>query len=180
MPFQDCRSGHGAGRGRLGSGRGLGLGRKGGRGQGFRGFGEGQILDAADLQLTMLAVLAEQPRTGLETIQALAARGCAGAAASAAEVYPGLMLLEEIGFLSATRNEAGRRAYALTEAGAAQLAAKNLLTDAILADAADAARDAAPLAGRRHRPRCCRRTLAAIASGTARTTGPASAGQSAL
>ena len=50
----------------------------------------------------MLAVLAEQPRTGLGTIQALAARGCAGMAASAAEVYPGLMLLEETGFLSAT------------------------------------------------------------------------------
>ena len=176
MPFQDCRSGHGAGRGRLGSGRGLGLGRKGGRGQGFRGFGEGQILDAADLQLTILAVLAEQPRTGLGTIQALAARGCAGVAASAAEVYPGLMLLEETGFLSGSRDEAGRRVYALTEAGAAHLAAKNLLTDTILADAADAV----PLAGRRHRPRCCRRTLAAIASGTARTTGPASAGQSAL
>ena len=132
---------------------------------------EGQMLDAADLHLTMLAVLAEQPRTGLGTIQALAARGCAGAAASAAEVYPGLMLLEETGFVSATRDEAGRRVYALTEAGAAHLAAKNLLTDAILADAADAARDAAPLAGRRHRPRCCRRTLAAIASGMGPTTG---------
>ena len=74
MPFQDCRSGHGAGRGRPGSGRGLGLGRKGGRGRGFQGRGEGQMLDAADLQLTMLAALAEQPRTGLGTIQALAAR----------------------------------------------------------------------------------------------------------
>jgi DNA-binding PadR family transcriptional regulator len=133
------------------------------------------MLDAADLQLAMLAVLTEQPRTGLGTIQALAARFCAGAAASAAEVYPGLMLLEETGFLSATRDEAGHRVYALSEAGAAHLAAKRLLTDAILADAADAARDAVLLMGRRHRPRCCRRTLAAIASGTARTTGPASA-----
>ena len=114
--------------------------------------------DAADLHLTMLAVLAEQPRTGLGTIQALAARGCAGAAASAAEVYPGLMLLEETGFLSATRDEAGHRVYALTEAGAAHLAAKRLLTDAILVDAADAARHAALLPAHpcrhclRHRP----------------------------
>lgn len=170
MPFQDCRSGHGCG-------RGPGLGQQGRRGQGFQDFGDGQMLDAADLHLAMLAVLAERPRTGLGTIQALAARPCAGAAASASEVYPGLMLLEETGLLSATRDEAGGRVYALTETGTAHLAAMRLPTDAILADAADAARDAAPHAGRRHRPRCCRRTLAAVASGTARTTGPASAAQ---
>ncbi len=114
MPFQDCRSGQGGG-------DGLGPGRKGDRGQGFRGFGDGQRLDTADLQVAMRAM---------------------------------------------------------------HLAAKNLPTDAILADAPNAApnaaRDAAPLAGRRHRPRCCRRTLAAIASGMAGTKGAASAASAAL
>ena len=159
MPLQDCRLGHGVGRG------GRGFGRQGNRGQGFWECGGKQIPDTADFYLMILAVLAEQPRTGLAIIQQLAASRWAGAAASAAEVYPGLMLLEETGLLATTRDEAGRRIYSLTEDGTAELATKRLL-----ANVPDVTCDITTFAGRRHRPRCCRRTAAAIAASVARPT----------
>ncbi|CAH2598987.1 PadR domain-containing protein [Rhodovastum atsumiense] len=143
------------------------------------GAGEGQWLDEPDLRLAILAVLDEQPRTGLLTMQALAERGCAGVAASPAAVHAGLLRLEQMGFVAATGNGAGHSRHELTAAGAAELAAHRLLADAILADAADAAAALRRItlfpAWQRH-PRCCQRTLAAIATGQGRPAMTLSAG----
>ena len=168
MAFEHCTPRDRAGRGQ---GRGRGWGRKGGHGPGFRQRGEAQVLDTLDLHLAMLAILSEQPRTGLATMQALVVRGCAGAAARAADVYSGLVLLEETGLLAGSRDEAGRQIYTLTDEGAAALASKRLLADAILADAAQAARNAGRFSGSRHAPRCCLRTAAAIAASIAQPDG---------
>lgn len=173
MSLQDCNPAFQAGRGR-------GRGRARGQGQGLRRLQEGQILDTADLHLAMLVILGEKPRTGLGTMQALAARGCAGVASSAAEIYSGLMLLEETGRLASGRDVGGRLVYSLTDTGAAALAAKRLLADAILADAAYAARNAARFSGSPQRPRCCRRTAAAIVASITRQAGAAPAARPAF
>ena len=65
MACQDCHTGRGRGHERN-------------RGQGPRDCGDGTMLTGAELHLAILAVLAGQPRTGLLTMQALAARGYGG------------------------------------------------------------------------------------------------------
>jgi DNA-binding PadR family transcriptional regulator len=180
MPFDDNRPGLGPQR-RQRRGRGWGDGCAQGQGPGqgqaqaARAPGEGRLLDEADLRLAVLAVLAEQPRTGIAAMQALAERGCAGTAASPAAVYPCLMLLQDTGLIAAAPNEAGRPVYTVTDAGAAELATQQRLAAAILADAADAARTRNPgrtgaaRGGWRGRPRCCRRTAAAITASIGHT-----------
>ena len=155
MTFQDMQPHPGHPEDRPGCGRGL-RGRKHrhhGRGQGFgrQGRGAGATPDEADLRLIILALLAEQPRTGLETMQALAERVGDARASSPAVVYPNLMMLEEMGQIAASTDLAGRKVYALINEGLAALAKNGLLVDAILADAAGL--DIAVRSGRRRR-RC--------------------------
>lgn len=170
MAFQDVQSRPGNPEDRPGGGHGWRARkhRRQGQGQGCgrQGRGAAAMPDEADLRLIIMALLAEQPRTGFETMQALAERvGCAHAS-SAVVVYPNLMMLEETGLIAASTDLAGRKVYALVNEGLAALAKTGLLVDAILADAAGIdidlggagpgmGRAATPGAGRRRR--WCRR-----------------------
>jgi DNA-binding PadR family transcriptional regulator len=118
----------------------------------------------------MMALLAEQPRTGFEMMRALGDRLGDGYASSPASVYPNLMLLEEMGLIAASNDPAGRKVYKLISEGLAALAKNGRLLDAILADTAGAEinlgdqtaeRLRAALPGRR-RHRCCRRAGEAV------------------
>ncbi len=109
----------GGGRGRGGFGHGPG----GGRGRGFMGgdgIPGGRRIGSADLQLVVLALLAEQPAHGYELIRRLEERSSGFYVPSPGMIYPALTYLEEIGH-AAVAADGNRKLYSITEAGCAHL-----------------------------------------------------------
>jgi DNA-binding PadR family transcriptional regulator len=119
--------GHRHGGGKFGHGRGSGFGR------GFMGDGVpgNRKLGSADLQLVLLALLAEQPAHGYELIRMLEERSAGFYAPSPGMIYPALTYLEEIGQAVVTA-EGNRKLYSLTGAGRAHLEANREQATAIL------------------------------------------------
>ncbi len=112
--------------GRHGRG-GFGHGFKGGFKGGFMGgdgLPGGRKLSATDLQLLLLALLAERPAHGYELIRTLEERSSGFYAPSPGMIYPALTYLEEIGHASVTQ-EGNRKLYTLTDAGRAHLNANS-------------------------------------------------------
>jgi DNA-binding PadR family transcriptional regulator len=103
------------------------FGRHGGAGGPWeRGFGGGRerFLDPGDLQLLILQLLSEKPSYGYELIKSIEERLSGGYAPSPGVVYPTLTLLEERGFTQVVEpSEGGRKTYAITDAGRAELTA---------------------------------------------------------
>ncbi|KGW08487.1 transcriptional regulator PadR-like family protein [Burkholderia pseudomallei TSV 25] len=114
---------------RGGGGHGFGpFGGFGGGPGGFGGFGDdamprGRQFSADDLQLLLLALLAEQPSHGYELIKALDTRSSGFYAPSPGMVYPALTYLEELGYVT-VQAEGNRKRYALADAGRAHLDAQ--------------------------------------------------------
>ncbi len=99
---------------------------------GGRGFGRGRKLAAADLQLLILALLAEKPRHGYEIIKALEERSKGFYIPSPGMVYPALTYLEEIE-RATVETEGTRKRFHLTDLGRAYLEEHREETDALLA-----------------------------------------------
>ncbi|ABC34311.1 PadR family transcriptional regulator [Burkholderia thailandensis] len=124
--FRQMFGGHRRGGGRHGFGPFGGFG--GGPG-GFGGFGgddampRGRQFSANDLQLLLLALLAEQPSHGYELIKALDTRSSGFYTPSPGMVYPALTYLEELGYVT-VQVEGNRKRYALADAGRAHLDAQ--------------------------------------------------------
>lgn len=122
-PFEMFRQMFGGHR-RGGGGHGFGpFGGFGGGPGGFGGFGDdamprGRQFSADDLQLLLLALLAEQPSHGYELIKALDTRSSGFYAPSPGMVYPALTYLEELGYVT-VQAEGNRKRYALADAGRA-------------------------------------------------------------
>src|SRR5450755_3422582 len=115
--------------GRHHGGRGLGRFGKGfmdGDGLGGRAFGMGRKLTSVDLQLLILALLADKPRHGYEIIKALDERSKGFYVPSPGMVYPALTYLEEIGHATVAV-DGTRKLHSITESGKEHLA-KNLAT----------------------------------------------------
>ncbi|KVE41558.1 PadR family transcriptional regulator [Burkholderia sp. BDU5] len=135
--FRHMIGGHrrGGGGGRHGFGPFGGFG--GGPG-GFGGFGgddampRGRQFSADDLQLLLLALLAEQPSHGYELIKALDTRSSGFYAPSPGMVYPALTYLEELGYVT-VQAEGNRKRYALADAGRAYLDAQRERVDLLFA-----------------------------------------------
>src|SRR5580692_8943972 len=104
-------------------GEGFGPG-GGGRG----GFGPGRKLGSADLQLLLLALLAEKPSHGYELIKAVEERSHGYYTPSPGMVYPALTFLEEIGHAS-VEQEGTRKLYRATDAGLKHLADNRATVD---------------------------------------------------
>jgi DNA-binding PadR family transcriptional regulator len=123
------RHGHGHGHGESGRGRFFGRHMHGG------GFGrrEGRMFDGGELRLVILALVAEKPRYGYEIIKALGERVGGDYSPSPGVVYPTLTLIEEMGYASASQDQAGRKLYTVTPEGQAYLAANKAQVDAIFA-----------------------------------------------
>ena len=102
------------------------------RGHNPRGFGRGFMgddgipagrkLSASDLQLLLLALLAERPAHGYELIRLLEERSAGFYAPSPGMIYPALTYLEEAGHADVTQ-DGNRKLYTLTAEGHAHLAA---------------------------------------------------------
>ena len=94
-------------------------------------FGRGRKLGGADLQLLLLALLAEQPSHGYELIQLLDERSNGYYVPSPGMVYPALTYLEEIGHAS-VEVEGTKKRYTITEAGLGHVEKNRAAVDALL------------------------------------------------
>jgi DNA-binding PadR family transcriptional regulator len=99
---------------------------------GWHSFRAGRKLGAEDLQLIILALLAEKPAHGYEIIKALAERSGGYYHPSPGMVYPALTYLEEIGYAS-VETEGTRKLYNITDAGRVHLEENRGIADTMLA-----------------------------------------------
>ncbi len=98
------------------------------RGGPFRG---GRMFEHGDLKFVILSLLDERPRHGYDIIKAIEEKSGGTYSPSAGTVYPTLTLLEEMGFATATADDAGKRVYQITDAGRAHLAEHRTTVDDI-------------------------------------------------
>ena len=103
----------------------------GGMGMGGRAFRAGRRLASGDLQLVLLALLAEQPSHGYELIKALEERSDGFYSPSPGMVYPALTWLEEMGYTSVAA-EGAKKLYSITDTGRAYLSENQDAADAML------------------------------------------------
>ena len=97
------------------------------------------VFSHGSLRLYILSLLAEQPRHGYELIQALSERFGGTYSPSAGTIYPRLSKLEEEGLV--TKSSDGRKTvYEITDAGRAELAARQDELTAIENDMTDSVR----------------------------------------
>jgi DNA-binding PadR family transcriptional regulator len=100
---------------------------------GFSGgdFPAGRKLDAIDIQLVILALLAERPAHGYELIKTIEERSGGFYAPSPGVIYPALTYLNEIGHAS-VEQQGTRKLYSITAEGQTHLAANRVNAEAIL------------------------------------------------
>jgi DNA-binding PadR family transcriptional regulator len=91
-------------------------GHGGHRGYGRHGLHSSRKLCASDLQLILLALLANRPAHGYELIKALEDHSHGLYVPSPGMIYPALTYLDEIGFAS-VEMEGTKKRYSLTESG---------------------------------------------------------------
>lgn len=103
------------------------MGGRGGRGY----FPGGRKLNSGDLQLLILALLAEQPAHGYELIKTIEERSKGFYTPSPGVIYPALTYLDEIGYAS-VEPEGARKLYRITPEGEAHLAANKAAADLIM------------------------------------------------
>ena len=101
-------------------------------GGGDDGMPRGRKFTSDDLQLLLLALLAEQPRHGYELIKALEVRSNGFYSPSPGMVYPALTYLEELGYAT-VEVEGNRKRYAIADSGRDYLAANRDRVDLMLA-----------------------------------------------
>jgi DNA-binding PadR family transcriptional regulator len=99
---------------------------------GGRGMSMGRKLASGDLQLLVLALLADKPRHGYEIIKALEERSKGFYTPSPGMVYPALTYLEEIGYATVEADGA-RKLYHITASGQAQLDENRTVVDSMFA-----------------------------------------------
>jgi DNA-binding PadR family transcriptional regulator len=107
----------------------------GGRGFGWHGFRAGRKLGSDDLQLVILALLADRPYHGYELIKAFEERSGGFYSPSPGMIYPALTYLEEIGYAS-LEAEGAKKLYRITDEGRAHLEGNRGVVDAIFAQLA--------------------------------------------
>ncbi len=98
-------------------------------------FRSGRKLGAADLQLLLLALLAEQPRHGYELIKAIEAHSNGFYVPSPGVIYPSLNYLDEVGYVVAEA-DGPRKRCVITDLGRAYLEANRLQAETLLAQLA--------------------------------------------
>jgi DNA-binding PadR family transcriptional regulator len=106
-------------------------------GHGFMGGRRGgdippaRRLGSTDLQLVILALLAERPAHGYELIKTLEERSGGFYSPSPGMIYPALTYLDEVGYAE-VEPEGTRKLYRITPAGQSHLEANRATADAIL------------------------------------------------
>jgi DNA-binding PadR family transcriptional regulator len=103
----------------------------GAMGMGGRAFLAGRRLASGDLQLVLLALLAERASHGYELIKALEQRSGGFYSPSPGMIYPALTWLEEVGYTSVAV-EGAKKLYSITDAGRTYLNENREAADAML------------------------------------------------
>ncbi len=95
----------------------------------FRRFGYAQrVFQKGDFKYLILDLLKDKPRYGYEIIRALEERFHGFYAPSPGIVYPTLQMLEEMGYVTSSQQEA-KRIYTITDAGRSFLAEREKTTE---------------------------------------------------
>ena len=108
----------------------------------FFGFGEHadhgepwgfrrRFFEAGEVRIALLSLLKDGPKHGYELMKDLEARSGGLYKASAGTVYPNLQLLEDEGLIRVEPTDDGKRVYAITDAGRAELAKQGDATERI-------------------------------------------------
>ncbi len=121
----ECGAGRGWGRGPWGMGGGWDMhegGRGGGRGR--------RMFDGGELRLLLLKLIEEQPRHGYDLIREIEERSGGAYAPSPGVIYPTLTMLDDMGLVEA-KAEGARKAFAITDAGSAELTEKAAEVEAL-------------------------------------------------
>jgi DNA-binding PadR family transcriptional regulator len=121
-PFGFWMGGRHGGWGRWGGHRGGPRGRGGDFGFLASLFGEpGPRAERGDVKYLVLDAVADAPRHGYEIMQVIEERSKGAYRPSPGVVYPTLQLLDETGLVSSSDQD-GRKVYAITDAGRAEIA----------------------------------------------------------
>ncbi len=107
-----------------------------GRRHGLRG----RVFDHGDLRYLLLHLIAEKPRHGYDLIKAIEQQFGGMYSPSPGVIYPTLTLLEELGHIRPEAGDGSKKAYAVTEGGAAFLAANRAAVEQVLARMQEASR----------------------------------------
>lgn len=110
--------------------RGRGEGGPFGGGFGGSGFGGGRgggrrrLFSGDELKLVLLTLIAVEPRHGYDLIREIESLSGGGYVPSPGMVYPTLTLLADMGLIAEQPGEGSRKLFAITDVGAAHLAAQ--------------------------------------------------------
>jgi DNA-binding PadR family transcriptional regulator len=114
------------------------------RGHGRHGRGGrsglGRFFAHGDLRLVILHLIAEKSRHGYEIIKAIEERVGGAYSPSPGVIYPTLTLLEELGHVTVTAGDGGKKLHAITADGLANLDANRTAVEALLARMDEAGR----------------------------------------
>jgi len=119
------------GRGRGGWGRGWGDGWGADWGGQGGGRGRRRVLDAGELRLVLLKLIADQPRHGYDLIRAVEEMTHGEYAPSPGVVYPSLTMLQDMGLIDEVKTEGSRKAFEITAEGKDHLAGKEEEVEAL-------------------------------------------------
>ncbi len=107
-----------------------------GHGRLHRGGGRsglGRFFAHGDLRLVILHLIAEKPRHGYEIIKAIEDQVGGAYSPSPGVIYPTLTMLEELGHVTVSACDSGKKLHTITPAGQAYLDAHRPGVDALLA-----------------------------------------------
>lgn len=103
-------------------------------GRGERGEGRSRrMFDGGELRLVLLKLIADEPRHGYELIRQIEELTGGAYAPSPGMVYPTITLLDDMGFIAQQQSEGAKKAFAITEAGTAELDANAEQVAALIA-----------------------------------------------
>ncbi|MBN8814594.1 MAG: PadR family transcriptional regulator [Sphingomonas sp.] len=108
----------------------------GGRGERSSGRGEGRarrMFDGGELRLVLLKLIADEPRHGYDLIREIENLTGGAYAPSPGVVYPTITMLDDMGFIEQQQSEGAKKAFAITDAGTAELEANKELVDTLFA-----------------------------------------------
>ena len=109
-----------------------------------RGFGGGggreRHFDNGELRFVILQLIADKPSYGYEIIKAIEEQVAGAYSPSPGVIYPTLTLLEELGYVTISAGEGGKKLHEITPQGRAFLDANRPALEAILARMAEASR----------------------------------------
>ncbi|MBS0478461.1 MAG: PadR family transcriptional regulator [Proteobacteria bacterium] len=104
-------------------------GGRGGRGEGR----QRRMFDGGELRLVLLKLIADEPRHGYDLIREIESLTGGAYAPSPGVVYPTLTLLDDMGLIAQQQSEGAKKAFAVTNAGIAELDANKELVDTLIA-----------------------------------------------